>query len=1339
MSGERHARTLLKPKTIKLSRKELKAPPSVPWCVGGPAIYGKMRGQHRLDYLRNYLAAAQSSYASSVECLLQDYMGRLATRLSVLETELRYAWRALDLLSHEYIKMWDRLEKLELLLYEQQSVISQLLDIYSSSHDSPRSRELQSPQAIADLTIPSPEGNNIDDVRVDDCERNSSSENKDVDGIRSCDENRRHSNIDSSEIVSDDDSGGKIPDDEAFYRSLNNAHRDTMSQLSESTDQELSFTDWELSEQEGQVLEQDILGIWNGEAISSPSSPNDPPRDEVYTAFDYKEYKGNSPCVSDHDLAELDQLSVSLTRVECEHVKARKEELVDSKEHSSTSIPSEDDISQSPDPFIKNYTVYSHQALQDETINFGNVDSSEAAEGADGPLSLKSLSMDGRSLSSTPLSNISDCTKFSQSFPGAHCHQADSTNANEPVNIYEFIRESGMEFVRPTTQQITGKLQPEFCVVVPSHEHSLHRNFVDEGAEGFSHPDASPNAGSSKPSYRQQRYSRSHHHHHHHCQQEVEKQQYEQLHAFSRGRESNNSDLYLYHLPSSKPHFSRAATRSAKHSQRGPTDDKLDFHANFQDSPHKSISYDLPHPKSSKFPQHHALIQQAVLDYGSNQKLVMSRSTGSSLSNTSVGKISAPTGMKYDHVVSCPVPSGVSSRARTPSPIQLVHTKHRNITGSLLSMESILMSAAADATKQDKESQQRSREALPTKQQLLHDVKPSDTLNSFVPSKLIVSDSGYITIACDPSEMHISGVESMPTEKKSSQRYGKIVSSLSSMLPSLGHLRRINSSHSLVGGKHSVFNALRRSKSTRSRSEGSSPQFDRSSRKSSIVSTFSGFLLRRRRRHRVRCSSSSLADLSQSEGSKTDDEEDEWPTVRTRASQLHRQSSIDSTSTTDGDILEASNIKAMFPMIGDFANSKTFVPIQDQTVLNDSTSSMNVSPREFAVSRALSRYRQRQTSSEVESRVDSIPSAPSCESDLSRHFVDYDKGMNEPPYDPQVNASTPDSIVSTSDFGVEADEKTSDKNVTSPLEIELQASISASQSSLLKFPYDAAIPVCDDDEQAQTYDDGVTSCNKSSLLLESVASSPGDTAEFLTPPERRGSGGSPAIECGLVSGADADDMASSLKSMESAFFSVASDSRNSSFFHSESLPEMAVADESGASSAISAESAFFSTMDERRELDGIHAMTSLDEQEVPDDLHLVVVPDNVVYDERTLESSSPHESHHSAESSETEGPDEEPEDYDNEENEDETMDNDGIDEMLEEEGVNSIITLSSKDSTSTALLEDINNCQFSNDGLVKGTHNSQETSSRWKLLKALRDKSIEEKKHAEISVRIFQE
>ena len=65
------------------------------------------------------------------QVFVEDHMNHLGDKLDMLENELRYAWKALDVLSQEYIKMWERLEKMEGLLTEQQTVISQLIDLYT--------------------------------------------------------------------------------------------------------------------------------------------------------------------------------------------------------------------------------------------------------------------------------------------------------------------------------------------------------------------------------------------------------------------------------------------------------------------------------------------------------------------------------------------------------------------------------------------------------------------------------------------------------------------------------------------------------------------------------------------------------------------------------------------------------------------------------------------------------------------------------------------------------------------------------------------------------------------------------------------------------------------------------------------------------------------------------------------------------------------------------------------------------------------------------------------------------------------------------------------------------
>ena len=68
--------------------------------------------------------------------LLEKQFDVLADKVEGLEGELKYAWRALDVLSQEYVKMWQRLEKMEGLLGEQQAVISQLIDLYSAGDSS---------------------------------------------------------------------------------------------------------------------------------------------------------------------------------------------------------------------------------------------------------------------------------------------------------------------------------------------------------------------------------------------------------------------------------------------------------------------------------------------------------------------------------------------------------------------------------------------------------------------------------------------------------------------------------------------------------------------------------------------------------------------------------------------------------------------------------------------------------------------------------------------------------------------------------------------------------------------------------------------------------------------------------------------------------------------------------------------------------------------------------------------------------------------------------------------------------------------------------------------------
>ena len=72
-------------------------------------------------------------YNDHIDHAVDVFMDRLGGRLGELEQELRYAWNAVDLLSQEYVRMWGKLERLEILLYEQQNVIAQLLSVMQTN------------------------------------------------------------------------------------------------------------------------------------------------------------------------------------------------------------------------------------------------------------------------------------------------------------------------------------------------------------------------------------------------------------------------------------------------------------------------------------------------------------------------------------------------------------------------------------------------------------------------------------------------------------------------------------------------------------------------------------------------------------------------------------------------------------------------------------------------------------------------------------------------------------------------------------------------------------------------------------------------------------------------------------------------------------------------------------------------------------------------------------------------------------------------------------------------------------------------------------------------------
>ncbi|XP_067124976.1 protein unc-13 homolog B isoform X4 [Centruroides vittatus] len=232
-----------------------------------------------MDGVRNLKHSVSPDYytmfSAHVEQAVDAFMERLAGRLGELEVELRYAWRAVDLLSQEYVKMWEKLERLEILLYEQQAVITQLLTVIKNGGDVP-----------------------------------------DLDFL--------HGGSDS------------VASDPSVKERLDLKHVVDVESSDLSESELLGISGYNL---EDDVRENDPSAKWNKRCLlfskysdmSSRASPDwgscsyvntdfqidggrETPK-EVFTASDYKMYRNGSPCISEKDLEELDRLSANLHKV----------------------------------------------------------------------------------------------------------------------------------------------------------------------------------------------------------------------------------------------------------------------------------------------------------------------------------------------------------------------------------------------------------------------------------------------------------------------------------------------------------------------------------------------------------------------------------------------------------------------------------------------------------------------------------------------------------------------------------------------------------------------------------------------------------------------------------------------------------------------------------------------------------------------------------------------------------------------------------------------------------------------------------------------------------------
>ncbi len=270
-------------------------------------------------------------YNSHIDQAVDVFMDRLGGRLGELEVELHYAWKAVDLLSQEYVRMWEKLERLEILLYEQQNVIAQLLSLMQ-----PNGAHLQTQHNInnddpnldyfntnVDLDVDmEAEDDRLQDVEdfLDDpseafarqtfqewLEQNSFSLRRHsdlLDKLETYDTSQPNDSPDYSEIMLD----------ESQYRSESPppVSRHTSSRW---LTRRQTLRRWQEIDDPNESIDKVLknVSIGNNVGVNDNKPAEDLETSEIFSVSDYLDYRANaSACVTDNDIEELDRLTHNL-------------------------------------------------------------------------------------------------------------------------------------------------------------------------------------------------------------------------------------------------------------------------------------------------------------------------------------------------------------------------------------------------------------------------------------------------------------------------------------------------------------------------------------------------------------------------------------------------------------------------------------------------------------------------------------------------------------------------------------------------------------------------------------------------------------------------------------------------------------------------------------------------------------------------------------------------------------------------------------------------------------------------------------------------------------------
>ena len=217
-------------------------------------------------------------------CGVSDGIQQLQTKLNAMEAELLQTWKTLEFLSCDYLRMSQRLETVELLLDRQQATIHRLVGLYHSSSTTASALDTSD---MASSTL--------------------RRELSDEDFVAQLMAQLR--NVDSQLVQSEAPASMAVPAsttaDEAFYRSLNSAHRESPSFVSES-DNELKMI-WEANEMAASgdcpslnlrpsplQSSNAVSAVTDDQRNDDESRNDDEGRNDVFSSLEYFNYRGSA-------------------------------------------------------------------------------------------------------------------------------------------------------------------------------------------------------------------------------------------------------------------------------------------------------------------------------------------------------------------------------------------------------------------------------------------------------------------------------------------------------------------------------------------------------------------------------------------------------------------------------------------------------------------------------------------------------------------------------------------------------------------------------------------------------------------------------------------------------------------------------------------------------------------------------------------------------------------------------------------------------------------------------------------------------------------------------------